>query len=129
MNTMADLYDIYSKRDILLLVDVFEKFLTTCLEYYRLNSCQYFSSSGLSWDAIELNIISRIDIYLFIEKEMRGGFSYIARRYNKTNNKYLKCYDNKSASKCIIYLDANNLYSWAMSQRLPYDRFKWLNWK
>ena len=68
MNTMADLYDIYSNIDVLLLVDIFQKFITTCLEYYRLNPCQYFSSSGLIWDAIELNIISRIDIYLFIEK-------------------------------------------------------------
>ena len=68
MNTMADLYDIYSNIDVLLLVDIFEKFITTCLEYYRLNPCQYFSSSGLIWDAIEIKITSRIDIYFFIEK-------------------------------------------------------------
>ena len=68
MNTMADLYDIYSNIDVLLLVDIFQKFITTCLEYYRLNPCQYFSSSGLIWDAIEIKITSRIDIYFFIEK-------------------------------------------------------------
>ena len=68
MNTMADLYDIYSNIDVLLLVDIFQKFITTCLEYYRLNPCQYFISSGLIWDAIEIKITSRIDIYFFIEK-------------------------------------------------------------
>ena len=83
---------------------------------YGLDPCHYFSSPGLSWDAmlkmtdIELDLISDTDMHLFIEKEMRGGISYIAKRHRKGNNKYMKCYDSCKASKYIIYLDANNLY-------------------
>ena len=54
-------------------------------------------------------------IYLFIEKGMRGGILYIAKKYSKATNKYMKCYDDKKPSKYIIYLDANNLYGWALS--------------
>ena len=70
---------------------------------------------------IELELISDIDMHLFIEKGMRGGISYIAERHSKANNKYMKCYDSSKESKYITYLDANDLYGWAMSQYLPYD--------
>ena len=52
MNTMGDYHDLYLKADILLLADVFEKFISTCLDYYGLDPCHYFSSPGLSWDAM-----------------------------------------------------------------------------
>ena len=86
MNTMDDYHDFYLKTDVLLLADVFEKFINTCLEYYGLDSCHYFNSTGLSWDVmlkmttIELELISDIDMYLLIEKGLRGGISYIAKR-------------------------------------------------
>ena len=60
---------------------------------------------------------------------MRGGISYIAKRHSKGNNKYMDCYDSSEESKCIAYLDANNLYGWAMSQPLPYGGFEWLDKK
>ena len=60
---------------------------------------------------------------------MRGDISYIAKRHSKTNNKCMQSYDAKKPSKFITYLDASNLYGWAMSQYLPYNRFKWLNKK
>ena len=121
------------KTDVLLLTDVFEKFINTCLEYCGLDPCHYFSSPGLSWDAmlkmtgIELELTSDIDMHLLIEKGMRGGISYVAKRHNKANNKYTKCCDSSKESKFIMYLDANNLYGWAMSQYLPYSGFKWLS--
>ena len=65
-------------------------------------------------------------MYLFIEKGLRGAISYIAKRYAKANNKYMKNYDPTKPSKFITYLDMNNLYGWAMSRYLPYGRFKWL---
>ena len=105
------------------------------MDYYGLDPCHYFSSPGLIWDAmlkmtgIKLDLISDIDIHLFIEKGMRGGISYISKRYSKVNNKYMKCYDSSEESKFIMHLDANNLYGWAMSQHLPYSKFKWLNKK
>ena len=89
MKNMGDYHDHYLKNDLLLLADVFEKFTDTCLKYYGLDSCHYFSSPGLSWDAmlkmtgIKLEKISNIGKYLFIEKGLRGGISYIAKRYAK----------------------------------------------
>ena len=109
----------------------FEKFVSPCLDFYRLDPCHYFSSPGLSWDAMlkmtrtELDLISDIDMHLFIEKGMRGGISYISKRHSKANNKYMECYDSSKKSKSITYLDANNLYGWTMSHYLPYSEFKW----
>ena len=67
-----------------------------------------------------------IDMFQFIEKGMHGGVSYIANRYGNANNKYMKEYDEKVPSKYIMYLDANNLHGWAMSQYLPTGNFKWM---
>ena len=132
IKTMGDYHDLYLKSDILILADVFENFRKTCLEYYKLDPCNYFTSPGLSWDAmlkmtdIKLELITDIDMFQFIEKGMRGGISYIANRYGKANNKYMKEYDEKAPSKYIMYLDANNLYGWAMSQYLPTGGFRWM---
>ena len=132
MKNMGDHHDHYLKKDDLLLADVFEKFIDTCLKFYELHPCHYFSSPGLSCGAMlkitgaKLEIISDIDMYLFIEKEMRGGISYIAKRYAKANNKYMENYDPKKPSKFITYLDINNLYGWAMSGYLPCGGCEWL---
>ena len=75
---------------------------------------------------IKLEKISDIDKYLSIGKGLRGGISYIAKRYAKANNKYMNDYDPKKPSTFISYLDMNNLYGWAMSEYLLYERFKWL---
>ena len=84
----------------------------------------------LKMTGIELELISDIDMHLFIEKGMRGGISCISIScISKANNKYIKCYDSGKESKYITYLDANNLYGWALSQYLPYSEFKWLNQK
>ena len=135
LQTMGEYHNLYLKSDILLLADVFENFRKTCLQYYKLDPCHYFTSPGLSWDAmlkmtnIQLELMTDIDMFQFIEKGMRGGISYIANRYGKANNKYMKEYDEKAPSKYIMYLDANNLYGWAMSQYLPTGGFKWLTEK
>ena len=70
--------------------------------------------------------ISDIYKYLFVEKELKGGISYIAKRYAKANNKYMNDYDSKKLSEFITYLDMNNLYGWGLSEYLPYGGFKWL---
>ena len=132
LKNMGEYHDLYLKSDILLLADVFENFRKTCLQYYKLDPCHYFTSPGLSWDAmlkmtnIKLELMTDIDMFQFIEKGMRGGTSYIANRHGKANNRYMKTYDEKAPSKYIMYLDANNLYGWAMSQYLPTGGFKWL---
>ena len=120
------------KKDVLLLADIFEKFICTSLENYNLDPCHYFSAPGLSWDAmlkmkkVELEKISNVDIHLFIEKGMRGGISYAAKRYSKANNKYCQDYDKEQPEKYIIFLDMNNLYGHAISQYLPYGGFEWV---
>ena len=135
MNSMGDYHDLYLNSDVLLLADVFEKLIKTCLDYYGLGLCHYFSSPGLSWDAmlkmtgIELELISDIDMHLFINKGLRGGISYIAKKHSKANNGYTECYDSSKESKFITYLDVNNLYDWAMFQYLTYGGFEWLSKK
>ena len=110
MKDMGDYHDHYLKKDVLLLADVFENFIDTCLKFYGLDPCHYFSSPGVIWDAIlkmtdaKLEKISDIEMHLFIEKGLRGGISYIAKRYSEANNKYMKDYDPKKRSKFLTYL-------------------------
>ena len=121
IKTMGEYHDLYLGSDALLLTDVFQNFRKTCMQYYKLDPCHYFTSPGLSWDAmlkmtnIKLELMTDVDMFQFIEKGMRGGVSYITNRYGKANSKYMREYDEKALSQYIIYLDANNLYGWAMS--------------
>ena len=131
-NTFEDFLYHYSKIDVLLLADIFEKFISTNLKYYGLDPCHYFSAPGLFWDAmlkmkkIELEKINDTDKYMSFEQGMRGEVSYINKRYSKANNKYCPDYDKTKPEKYIIYLDINNLYGCAWSQYLPYANFKWV---
>ena len=93
----------------------------------------YYTSPGLSWDAlqkkteIELDLLSDINMILFVEAGIRGGVSMISNRYGKANNKYMENYNPDEESEFITYLDANNLYGWGMSQKLPYKNFRWID--
>ena len=99
MKNMGDYHDHYLVKYVLLLADAFKKFIETCLKFYKLDPCNYFSSLGLSWEAmlkitgVKLEKILDIHMLLFIEKGLRGGISYIAKRYSEANNKYMKSYD------------------------------------
>ena len=132
MKNVGDYHDYYLKNDVMLLADAFEKLIDTCLKFYKLDTCHYFSSSGSSWDAIlkitdvKLENILDINMYLFIEKGLRGGISYIAKRYIEANNKYMKNYDPEKPSIYMSHLDIKNFYGWKMSDYLPYGGFKWL---
>ena len=106
-----------------------------CFASRQIDPGHYFTSSGLSWDAmlkvtdIKLEFIIDVDMFQFIEKGIRGVVCYMDNRYAKANNKYMKEYDEKAPSKYIMYLDANNLYGWAISQYLPTGGFRWLTEK
>ena len=134
MNTMGDYHDLYLKT-VLLLANVFERFINTCLDYYGLDPCHYFSSPGLSWDAMlkmikaGLELILDTDMHLFIQRGTKGGSCCIVKRHGKENNRCMTIYDSGTKNKCIMYLDANNLYGWVMCQYLPYSGFEWLNQK
>ena len=119
-------------HDLLLLADVFENFRKTCLKYYKLDPCHYYTVPGLAWDAClkltkqELQLLSDYDMLMMFEKGIRGGISHISKRYAEANNKYMIHYNKEKPSSFIQYLDANNLYGWAMSQKLPTHGFKWM---
>ena len=126
---MRNYHELYLKTGVLIIAEVFEKFIGMCLTYHGLDPCHYFSSPEIGWDAmlkmigLELELISDIDIYFFVENGMRGGISYITKRYSSGNKKYMKCFDNSQSSKYIMYSNAYNLYCWAMSQYLPYSKY------
>ena len=132
MKTMRDYHDLYQKTDVFLLADVFEQFREVCLKHYKLDPAWYYTSPGLAWVAclkmsgIKLELLHDQDMLLMVEKGIRGGVSMISTRYGKANNKYMKDHDPSSPSKHIVYLDANNLYGWAMSTKLPTHGFKWM---
>ena len=132
MKTFKDYLKLYNISDVLLLADVFENFRDLCLKIYRLDPAHYYTAPGLAWDAmlkmtnISLELLSDVDMLLMIEKGIRGGISIISNRYGKANNKYMEDFNNSEPSKYLMYLDANNLYGWGMSQKLPVHSFKWL---
>ena len=116
---LGDYHDLYVQSDTLLLSDVFENFR------------KFLSTPGLAWQAcfkkteVKLELLTDVDILLMIEKGIRGGICHAIHRYAEANHKHIKNYDKNKESSYIQYLDANNLYGWAMSQKLPVDGFKW----
>ena len=131
--TIRDYHDLYLKSDVLLLADVFENFRRTCLKHYKLDPAHYYTSPGLAWDAClketgqKLELLCDYDMLMMFERGIRGGMTHIAKRYSEANNKYMKNFDPNKPSKYIQYLDANNLYGWAMSQSLPVGGFRWVS--
>ena len=75
---------------------------------------------------VHLELLTNVHTLLMIEEGIRGGMCQSIRRYAKAN-KYMKNYDKSIESSYLMYLDANNLYGWAMSQKLPVNGFKWEN--
>ena len=88
------------------------------------------SAPGLAWQAclkktgVKLELLTDIDMLLMVEKGIRGGICHAIHRYAKANIKYINNYDKNTASSCLVYLDANNLYGWTMSQKLPMNGFE-----
>ena len=132
MKTLKEYHELYNLTDVLLLADVFENFRNLCLKNYGLDPVYYYTTPGLAWDAclkitnIQLELLSDVNMLLMFEKGIRGGISIISNRYGEANNKYMKKFNKKKLNKFLMYLDANNLYGWAESQKLPTHGFKWL---
>ena len=130
--TIRDYHNLYLKSDVLLLADVFENFRKTCLKHYKLDPVHYYTSPGLAWDAClketgqQLQLLHDYDMLMMFEQGIRGGITHISKRYAEANNKYMKDYNPEKESTFIQYLDANNLYGWAMSQQLPTHGFQWM---
>ena len=130
--SILDYLLLYLKTDVLLLCDIFENFRKVCKNIYNLDPCQYYTTPGLSWDAmlkiteIELELLTDINMYNFVTRGIRGGIVQCCKRHSIANNKYVSDYDSSKESNYLIYLDVNNLYGHAMSQYLPYKNFEWV---
>ena len=90
------------------------------------------SAPGSTWPAwfkntrVKLELLTNINILLMVQKETRGRMCHAIHRYAKPNNKYIKNYDKNTISSYVMYLDANNVYGWKMSQNLPANSFEWV---
>ena len=131
IKNLGEYHDLYLQSDTLLFADVFENFINMCIKVSELDPAHFLSAPGLAWQAclkktdVKLELLTDFDMLLMVEKGIRGGICHAVHRYAKASNKYMKNYDEKEESSYIQYLDANNLYGWAMSQKLPVNGFKW----
>ncbi|XP_065203746.1 uncharacterized protein LOC135833867 [Planococcus citri] len=129
---LGDYSDLYLKTDVLLLTDVFENFRDLCLDTYKLDPAQYYTSPGLSWDAmlkytkITLDLFTDIDMVHFIQKGIRGGLSQCTKRQATANNTYMKKFDPSKPTHHLVYLDCNNLYGHSLNSYLAHSKFEWV---
>ena len=117
------------KTDICHLSDVFQKLSNFAYEIYNLDPRHSYTLPGFSWQSmskmtkIELELKSNADMYLFLMDAIRGGITVCNKKHVIADNKYID--KNTKNNKYLLYLDANNLYGYSMSQKLPYKNFKW----
>ena len=129
---LGEYHDLYVQSDALLLADVFENFRDKCIKIYGLDPAHFLSVPGLAWQAclkktkVKLELLTDIDMLLMVEKGIRGGICQAIHRHAEANNKYMNNYNEDTISTYLIYLDANNLYGWTVSQKLPLNGFKWV---
>ena len=132
IKNLGEYHDLYVQFDTLLLTDGFEKFRDKCIEIYELDPAHFLSAPGLAWQAylkktkVELELLTNINMLLMVENGIRAGICQALHRYAKANNKYMKNYNEDAISSYLMYLDVNNLYRCAMSQKLPVNGFKWV---
>ena len=119
LKTGKDLTEMYNLLDVLLLADVFENFIEKCKKFYKINPVYCYSSPGFTFKAFfkfsntYIEYIKDHELLLLLENNIRGGISGVM------GDRYVKSDENKK----ILYIDANNLYGWAMSQYLPTGNF------
>jgi hypothetical protein len=129
---LKDYTELYMKTDVLLLADVFENFRNTGMSTHKLDPAHYYTLPGYTWDAmlkytkVNLELLTEIDMLMFVERGIRGGLSQCSHRHAKANNKYMSNYNPNQPSNYLMYFDIINQYGWAMNQHLPYGGFEWL---
>ena len=133
IKTLGEYSDFYVTLDVAQLCDCMEEFRTTCMSAYGLDPLMSYTLPGFSYQSMlkqtncTLDLLTDPDMVLMIEDAVRGGLTQSVKRYVKSNNKYLQGYDSTKESIYLTYVDANNLYGWAMSKPLPYGNFKWVD--
>ena len=131
LKNMGDYHDLYLETDVILLANVFESFRRVCLDNYGLDPAHFYTAPGLAWKAclnktgVNLELLKDPDMLLMFERGIRGGITQSVHKWAIANNPYMGCeYDPLRLTNYLQYLDANNLYGWAMSQALPTGEFK-----
>ena len=134
LKNMGDYHDLYLETDLILLANVFESFRKVCLDNYGLDPAYFYTAPGLAWKAclkktgVNLELLKDPDMLLMFERGIRGRITQLAHKWAIANNPYMGCeYDPLRPTNYLQYLDANNLYGWAMSQPLPTGEFKWVD--
>ena len=129
---LDDYIDLYVQSNTLLLANVFENFRNMFIDIYELDLPHFLSATELAWEAcfkktkVKLELLTDYDILLMIEKGIRDGISQAIHRYATASNTYMKSYKKYTESSYLMHLEVNNLYGWAMSQKLPVNGFKWI---
>ena len=136
IRNMGEYHDLYLRTDVILLANVFESFRRVCLEKYGLDPSHFYTAPGLAWKAclkktgVSLKLFLDSDMLLMFERRIRGGIMQSVHRWAAANNPYMGSeYDKSKPTKYLQYLDANNLYGWAMSQPLPTGEFCWVKFR
>ncbi|GFR66066.1 protein NYNRIN [Elysia marginata] len=130
--TLGDYTDLYCRADVLLLADVFENFRKTCQKQYKLDPAHYYTSPGLSWDALlKKTESSNCSPTMTNTSSARRACEEVSRWYRSATPGQTiqpsRGYNPQKPNTSILYLDANNLYGWAMSQHLPTGGFRWVD--
>ena len=118
------------KSDTLLLADIFENFRNNCIETYELDPGYFLSAPGLTREAwlkrieVELELLTNPNMLLMFEDGIKSGITQSLNIYAEANNKCMTNYDKNKEFLYLMYLDINNLYGWAMPQKLPTGCFK-----
>ena len=132
VENLGEYSDLYSKTDVLLLADIFENFRDNYIKAYGLDPAQYYTTPGFTWDAmlkftkIQMELLTDLDMHLFVERGVRGGVSQCCNRYTRTNNEYMSDYNLNEESRYLKYYDVKNLYGCVMMESLPYGGFQWV---
>ena len=136
IKNLREYHDLYLKTDVILLANVFEAFRDVCLKNCDLDPAHSYTAPGLAWKAclmktrIRLELLLDLDMLLMFERAIRGGITQSAHRWAKANNPYMGSkFNPNEKTNYLQYLDANNLYGWAMSQPLPTRKFQWVGVK
>ena len=132
IRNLGEYHDLYLRTEVILLANVFESFRCVCLDNYGLDPAHFYTAPGLAWKAclkktgIRLDLLLDPDMLLMFERGIRGGITQSVHRWAAANNPYMGSeYNPDAPTRYLQYLDANNLYGWAMSQPLPTGEFHW----
>ena len=133
LENIGQLHDLYMDTDVMLLADMFETFRKNTLDKYKLDPAHFMTAPSLSWSAclkltkVKLERLTDPDMSMFIDMSLIGGYSWVTNPFEKANHPQCTDYNRMLPLMWIFYMDANNLYGYAMRQYLPTGGFEWVD--